>query len=775
MTSIIYPRNSVSGANPVYQFTRDAAGRVSSVIDPLSHAVTFQHDNVDRVTSVTLPPPSAGSPLNFTTTVAYDNFDSATGLVFVHRTDPNGRMTKQGFDQYGRIGQSIDTANGVTTYQYIRDMLYKVFDANGNRVIGFAYNKNKWVSATSHENALLESYTYFSNGLLKTVTDRKNQIITYNYDGLDRLTKKTYPDSTSDTFTYTGQKLTKVVDTFANPDETFLFGYDASYRINSETQATRGVITYGYDAADRLASYSLQSGPSAAYTYYSNGSLKTLQWSATAGQFDFGYRLNGQYDTVAFPNGQQRKYNFDDQGRLMQITNTHPSAGNLGTFNYGYDAPGMLGLRSNMADASGTTGYSYDNRYQLSQVVYPNADVHSGTYDSIGNRLTSTVNGNAASSNYNKFSGNPNNSFQLQSDGSHNYTYDNNGNTTADGTYNFTYNYDNRMTAISGSGLSASYKYDFAGRRVSKAVGGQTTSYIYAGEDLIAERGANTADYVFGPGIDEPLALSRSGAISYYNADGLGSVRSLTDSAGTIQNSYSYDAWGVIQNQSVTIPQPFGYTAREFGEAGLWYYRARYMNPATGRFMNEDPLRLVAGMNYYAYVGSNPTNFIDPLGWNATQTTQGGQTVVTVYLDLFGPEATQDYADRIHQGVDELVDKSNINIDIEVDIRLNPNPNVLPPAMNRDRILVGDYNESQVVKDAGNRHNPCRSANGHFRTDAPPYELAHEIGHLLGLPEGYDPNAKTNLYLPGDSFMKEMTHGVVTSQDVQGILLVPKQ
>ena len=84
------------------------------------------------------------------------------------------------------------------------------------------------------------------------------------------------------------------------------------------------------------------------------------------------------------PNGQQRIYNFDDQGRLTQIANML-GATNLGTFSYGYDNP-VLGLRTSMTSALGTTTYAYDNNYQLISATYPNAapfngEVHSWTYD----------------------------------------------------------------------------------------------------------------------------------------------------------------------------------------------------------------------------------------------------------------------------------------------------------------------------------------------------------------------------------------------------------
>ncbi len=43
-------------------------------------------------------------------------------------------------------------------------------------------------------------------------------------------------------------------------------------------------------------------------------------------------------------------------------------------------------------------------------------------------------------------------------------------------------------------------------------------------------------------------------------------------------------------------------------------YRARYYDPATGRFLSEDPIGFDGGSNFYAYVGNSPTNRKDPLG-----------------------------------------------------------------------------------------------------------------------------------------------------------------
>ena len=44
------------------------------------------------------------------------------------------------------------------------------------------------------------------------------------------------------------------------------------------------------------------------------------------------------------------------------------------------------------------------------------------------------------------------------------------------------------------------------------------------------------------------------------------------------------------------------------------YYRARYYDPSAGRLLSEDPVEFDGGVNFYVYVGNDPTNFVDSLG-----------------------------------------------------------------------------------------------------------------------------------------------------------------
>jgi RHS repeat-associated protein len=94
------------------------------------------------------------------------------------------------------------------------------------------------------------------------------------------------------------------------------------------------------------------------------------------------------------------------------------------------------------------------------------------------------------------------------------------------------------------------------------------------------------------------------------------SVTSLTNGAGALAQTYTFDSFGKLTNSAGSLTNPFQYTAREFDtETGLYYYRARYYDPAIGRFMSEDPLRFAGdGTNLYSYVKNEPLRNFDPGG-----------------------------------------------------------------------------------------------------------------------------------------------------------------
>ncbi len=170
--------------------------------------------------------------------------------------------------------------------------------------------------------------------------------------------------------------------------------------------------------------------------------------------------------------------------------------------------------------------------------------------------------------------------------------------------------------------------YDGDGNRVSEAIGGTTTKYLVDSlnptglPQVIDETvsGAVTRTYAYGlQRISENQKISSTWTPSFYGYDGHGSVRFLTGSAGTTTDSYWYDAFGMPITTSGTTPNNYLYSGEQYDSAlGMYYLRARYYSPPTGRFWVMDPysgrIHRPVTLHKYTYTQNNPINATDPTG-----------------------------------------------------------------------------------------------------------------------------------------------------------------
>ena len=167
-------------------------------------------------------------------------------------------------------------------------------------------------------------------------------------------------------------------------------------------------------------------------------------------------------------------------------------------------------------------------------------------------------------------------------------------------------------------GQSLSFKYDPFGRRIYKSSSSGTSIYAYDGDNLVEETngsGAAVARYTQTNNIDEPLAMLRGGTTTFYEADGLYSVTSLSNTAGAVAQTYTFDTFGNQTTSTGSLTNPFRFTGREFDtEANLQFSRNRYYDPTTGRFLSEDRIRFGGGVNFYRYVYNSPAGMVDPMG-----------------------------------------------------------------------------------------------------------------------------------------------------------------
>ncbi|MFM7853875.1 MAG: RHS repeat-associated core domain-containing protein, partial [Pseudanabaena sp.] len=134
-----------------------------------------------------------------------------------------------------------------------------------------------------------------------------------------------------------------------------------------------------------------------------------------------------------------------------------------------------------------------------------------------------------------------------------------------------------------------------------KSDGTMITTYIY-GHDLISE--------------------NRNGVKSFYIYDGLGSTRALTDAAGTVTDSYNYDAYGTLLNSTGSSENSYRFAGEQFDKnLNQYYLRDRYYNQGVGRFTRQDTheglFKQPLTLHDYLYANANPSNFTDPSGFTS--------------------------------------------------------------------------------------------------------------------------------------------------------------
>jgi len=596
--------STTDALNNVTQYFYDGRGNRVRQVDALSNTTNYTYDPRNRLVKITFAD-------NSMTTYAYDARGRRTSV-----TDGNGKTTAYQYDDADHLIAVTDAANNTTRYSYDSEgSLLSVADAL-SRTTSYGYDSQRRLTQTRYPSGLSESYSYDAVGNRTSKTDRKQQTIQYAYDALNRLSSKTYPDGTSVTYAYDlASRMTQARDSSG----TYGFSYDGAGRLTG-TGTQYGFLpnrnfttSYGYDAASNRTSFTDAEGGSNSYSYDALNRLATLK-DFTGQQFGFAYDALGREVSRSRPNGLTTTYSYDALSRLLSALH-QVNGTTLDGAAYTYDPASNRKSKTNYLDNS-VSSYTYDPTYQLTQATQASKTVESYSYDAVGNRLSSL---NVASYSYDG-----SNHLTSSSDGT-TYSYDSNGNTTAKadagGATTFNWDFENRLAKVVLPGSSTvSFTYDPFGRRIQKLSAGGTVNYLYDGASIVEEvdqNGTSLGRYTQrGQSIDQPLFMVRSSITSYYEADGLGSISSLSDPAGALANTYTYDAFGNKLSSMGALANSFQFTGREFdSETSLNSYRARYYSSSIGRFIGEDPLR--DDTNLYRYVLNRPSTLTDPTGLQA--------------------------------------------------------------------------------------------------------------------------------------------------------------
>jgi RHS repeat-associated protein len=209
---------------------------------------------------------------------------------------------------------------------------------------------------------------------------------------------------------------------------------------------------------------------------------------------------------------------------------------------------------------------------------------------------------------------------RISSAGEDHFEHDGAGRVTArihaDGSVDrFVYDGFGRLASVVRAGKpEVSYVYDARGRVASRTVAGETTRFIYEGLHRVAEvRDGHERRYVWGPGIDEPLAYVEDGRATFLHANELGHVLAYTDERGKKVAEAELDPFGRVLAAPGSRPVFFAGRIWD-ADAELYDLRARFYDPELGRFLTPDPSGLSGGFDAYGYCRSNPVDAIDPLG-----------------------------------------------------------------------------------------------------------------------------------------------------------------
>ncbi|MFD1460350.1 RHS repeat-associated core domain-containing protein [Paenibacillus farraposensis] len=594
----------------------DANGRLVSSEDALGHLTRYGYDAWNRTTSTAY---ADGSE-------AVVKYDDALRQV----TQRDGELNEQIqiYDKWNRLVQNkeksaMDGNEKITSkieYDAVSDQILKQTDANGNET-QFSYNALGDQTSVTEPNSETTKYTYDMLGNLTRITYPDGQAKVKSYDELGRVIQtKDAKDQIEKRYFDANGNLSKKIDRNGNVTS---FEYDSRNRLKSRVGKDE-TVSYVYDAAGKRLSMTDQTGTTSyAYDPYTE-QLNTLSYPD-------GLKLSNQYDSngnrteMTGPFGEQVDYTYDLLNRLKTVGNTKDKP----VSEYTYTKNGLLD------STISANGYRQQNQYNGIQLVElkhtrSNAEINSFqySYDPGKNITKRTQNGVEDSFTYDKL-----NRIVTSSENQDAYSYDARGNRLTMETERAphtkprenSFDDQNRLTQVKIGGKLVEYRYNGDGLLTDRIQDGIHTRYYYDGNSaqIIAEATIENekpvlkANYIRGLKLEAIAYADQTEAYPVYN--GHGDIIEIRDSSGALLNQYQYDIWGNEEVKEEKVHNPFRYSGELWDDTTeLQYLRARWYDPDSGRFINEDlyegetekPLSL----NLYTYVTNNPLIFTDPSG-----------------------------------------------------------------------------------------------------------------------------------------------------------------
>lgn len=667
--------------------------------------VEREYDGLGRLSRVKTPNPRGGANL-ITTTFKYDRLGrtinvqapdgTSTSTYFVATPEglwvrtigPKGNLSRTLVDVNGRTVRSEDEKTpGVfltTTYEYGPfGVLLKTRDSAGNET---TFEYDRWGRPTRQltpdSGEALTKFNPFGD-IIET-KDGAGTVTQFQHDPHGRVTQAESTRDGRTTFVWDqgehakGQLTTSTrhgEPSTTLDDITLGYTFDNQARLDTEfwnIETRTYSVSRTYDSHGRPAqlAYPTVNGQTLRIEYsYSpwNGQLDAIKEPGPNGLTHWQLAAvdkTGRLSEESFGNGVLSHRRYDAMGRLKFIDTKNQSTGErVQALAYDYESGGNLTKRYDLV-ARTSESFSYDTLDRLTQwSVTQNCttSIQGYGYDDLGNLTSRTVVQGAGVSGTYGYGAGTAGPHAITNSNAGSYSYDGSGNQVSapSRTAQFT---GFRLPSLITDGVNTvTFRYDPLQRRtVKRNSDGSVTTYVggYYEERRSADGLRTHAFFLSTGGRTVVQALWKEGVGNsvqekqwlYAHSDRLGSIESLTDSAGNLVLRSKFDPFGQRRYPS-NLGTPFtyssgdvraGFTGHEHDdELRLVNMQGRMYDPEVGRFLSPDPFVQAPlfgqSFNRYSYAFNNPLRFTDPSGFVASER-------VTYYDSWYGGYVSRDFA-----------------------------------------------------------------------------------------------------------------------------------
>ena len=355
--------------------TYDAYGKVLQMTDPnglrTNYVYNVGSDPLARVTTLTQTPPTGSAR---TTQYRYGWAGADLTTVYL----PDGRTLSYTYNNARQLTRVTDNGGNYVAYGY---------DLKGNRISEYTYNS---ANALAHQIDL--AYDIRNHVSLINAAGSLTQQVN---DAVGNLTQQTHPNNNPPS-TNSFDALNRLIQTLNSLGGTTSYAYDPNDRLKQVVAPNNATTQYQYDDLGNLFKEISPDRSSTTYTYDNAGNVMTVT-DARGILATYTYDALNRVTSIDYPGTTEDiSYAYDictaGIGRLCQVADAS------GTTQYSYDAFGNVLTQSKTElGIVYTTSYTYDASDRIKTITYPDNRLVTYTRNSLGQitSLSATVSGAA--------------------------------------------------------------------------------------------------------------------------------------------------------------------------------------------------------------------------------------------------------------------------------------------------------------------------------------------------------------------------------------------